>query len=177
MSTFHRLCLFFIAAIPLQAQADYGLAAISLTCDFKANTIEIQPLIIWNGELDFFLSKNPSRASTTKAEFTKVFDGVVDFSRECRLKNRTIRISIRGDELRVQESGKAIASKRIKYVWYAHGEEYSLKSRADGQWHECVGSVEGLAGHPVECGLVTASETTDAKDIDVYRAISSPKSD
>ena len=163
------LLLASISILPFYARADYGLGAISIVCDSKTNSVEIEPLIIWNQELNLFLSKNPGGELETKTRFTKTFDGVVNFSHVCRLKNKIIHVSIQGNVLDVQENGKAIASKKIGYVWFAHGEEYSLKSSSQGQWQECVGSAPGLVGHPVECGPVTPSETTDEKDVDAHR--------
>jgi len=165
------LALGMAISAPGPAHADYGYRAIWLVCDSRKDYIEVRPFILWNEELDAYIEKYPAGVAADGTKHTTVFlDNDTSYSRECLTSARRVEVAIgTRDTLTITENDKLVTVKEINYVWFASGQEYRLRSDVSMKWQECSGASEGAFGHPLECGNLTKSRTTNEDDIEASR--------
>ena len=149
-----------LPVFPVSVWADYGLTAVRMECDGTSGVFRFEPTIIWNDELDAFLTKNPKGVWSDGLRtviLVEKWHKRLDFT--CHLRDRPIRAFVDNQRrLRIVDSGQIVLDKRIGSVWDFSGGEYWLRSTTTKAWSECC---SGFHATPALCTAIRPAPATD----------------
>lgn len=138
------------------AAADTGISMMRIECDAPANKVEIEPFILWNGELTHkAASLNDPEIFTVQMLGSSTYYFVrnrynIKFDHTCSMNDRTVIIRLKFNQLAVEErsfgrkSGFSVDFDDPSFggAWYGWGPTYWLISDSSHLWRACHGNEE-----------------------------------
>jgi hypothetical protein len=139
------LILFAFSNFQTDSYADYGELFLSVTCDADHDEFIIQPLIIWNEELD----RVDEALKKNKGVITDGYRSLYDcrffnfnVNGTCRLNDKSIEFTAKDSykpKLIIRENNKPVISIGIGSVWDVYGYIFKLRYTPQGGYEEYCG--------------------------------------
>jgi hypothetical protein len=147
------LLVFEILLASQSALADWGLSLIRIECDASSGKVEIEPFILWSGELQHHgvVLKDPELNQVQTYGNDKYYYIENRFKTEihatCQLDDRSVDVSFKFNRIDVQENvGGAKLGFEIDFndpslggAWWGWGPTYWLRSQSVRKWVACAG--------------------------------------
>jgi hypothetical protein len=135
------------------ALADWGLSLIRIECDTSSGKVEIEPFILWSGELQHHgvVLKNPELNQVQTYGNDKYYYIQNRFKTKlhatCRLAERAVDVRFKFNRIEVEESadGEKIGFEidfndpSLGGAWWGWGPSYKVTSESVRNWSACTG--------------------------------------
>ena len=139
------LIVFTFSNFQTDSYADYGELFLSVTCNTEHNEFIIQPLIIWNDELDRINADAKKGKGVITDGYKRLYDYKLsnyNVNGTCRLNGKLIEFTAKNSykpKLIIQENDKSVISVGIGNVWEFYGYIFKLRYTPQEGYEEYCG--------------------------------------
>jgi len=141
------LIAIFFAVASTGVRADHGERFFRTTCDPPNGVYELEPLMIWNEELDSLtatLRQNDGIAQVGVAKYYGKEHIDAEVNELCRIGNENLSLVVERYDysFRVLQNSELIADIAISTVWQMYSWVFKIRYKAGEGWQESCGDVD-----------------------------------
>jgi hypothetical protein len=129
------------------AFADYGEPVLRITCDQSSGLFEVEPLKIWNEELEGLTPLLEGSNGRLRTGAVTTLGGPwprTEIMETCALGKRvlTVVLKLAGSSIEISDGPSKVARFQIGYVWRNYGYVYRVRFTRQRGWQETCGLID-----------------------------------
>lgn len=146
-----------------ESLADEGEKFLSIRCNEKGDIFEVEPLIVWNKELDSLKTEIAKSNGNIKQDDKLLIQFSMNppalqpsgsLEASCTISNTHLKMTVTGwdfPQMNLFTENKKVASIAIKNVWWFAGDVFRVRYTPEKSWEELCGDQDASSSwHPLD---------------------------